>query len=177
MEALEQFGRQIVPRWIGTDEATLAAYLALLERIGPCVVVAHSQGGNFAFQAAQRRPDLVSALVALEPAATGDPQQADPLRDVPVLMVYGDFIADDPRWPEMRRRALAHAEAVRRAGGHVDVIDLPAHGIRGNTHMLMMERNNREIAALVRRWLQARGLEQAPAPAARAFGGGTPFAG
>ena len=69
--------------------------------------------------------------------------------------------------------------AAIRASGATPNADylLSAHGIRGNTHMLMMERNNREIAALVRRWLQARGLEQAPAPAARAFGGGTPFAG
>ena len=164
MEALEQFGRQLVPRWITTDEPTLAAYLALLERTGPCAIVAHSQGGSFAFQAAQRRPDLVRALVAIEPAATGDPQRAERLRDVPVLLVYGDFIADDPRWPEMRRRALAQADAVRRAGGQVEVIDLPAQGIRGNSHMLMMERNNREVAAVVRQWLQGCGLEQAPSP-------------
>jgi pimeloyl-ACP methyl ester carboxylesterase len=175
--ALEQFGRQLVPRWISTDEPTLAAYLALLERTGPSVIVAHSQGGNFAFRAAQQRPDLVRALVAIEPAATGDPQQADVLRDVPVLLVYGDFIEEDPRWPEMRRGAMAHADAVRRAGGHVDLIDLPAQGIRGNSHLLMMERNNREIAALVRTWLQARNLEQAPAPAGGAFGGWTAFAG
>jgi len=177
MEALEQFGRQLVPRWVTTDEPTFAAYLALLERVGPSVVVAHSQGGNFAFRAAQSRPDLVRALVAIEPAATGDPGRAAELRDVPLLLIYGDFIDDDPRWPEMRRRAVAYAEAVRGLGGQADVIDLPACGIRGNSHMLMMERNNREIAALVRRWLQAQRLEGEPAPADARFGGGEGFAG
>ena len=52
-------------------------------------------------------------------------------------------------------RALA---AVRAAGGSVDVVDLPAAGIRGNSHMIMMDRNSDEVAALVQDWLVARGL-------------------
>jgi pimeloyl-ACP methyl ester carboxylesterase len=157
-DALEQFGRQLSPRWTTTDEPTLRAYLELIERVGPCVIIAHSQGGNFAFRAAQARPDLVRALVAVEPSGVGDAAQARALRDVPVLMLYGDFIEQDPRWPQMRRRGVAFAESLRGRGGRADVIDLPARGIRGNSHMLMMERNNAEIAALIRDWLAERGL-------------------
>jgi pimeloyl-ACP methyl ester carboxylesterase len=160
LDALEQFGRQLAPRWVTTDEPTLAAYLALVERVGPCVIVAHSQGGNFAFRVAQARPDLVRALVAVEPAAVGDPARASELLVVPVLLLYGDFIEEDPRWPERRRRAVAYAADVRRAGGRVDVVDLPARGIPGNSHMLMMETNNDVIAALVREWLRGQGLER-----------------
>jgi hypothetical protein len=41
IEHLEQFGRQFVPRWTGTEDLTLEAYGALLEKIGPCVVIGH----------------------------------------------------------------------------------------------------------------------------------------
>jgi len=31
-------------------------------------------------------------------------------------------------------------------------------GIRGNSHMLMTDRNNLEVAALIQRWLEKQGL-------------------
>jgi hypothetical protein len=31
-------------------------------------------------------------------------------------------------------------------------------GIRGNSHLLMMDGNNQEIAALIQRWLERQGL-------------------
>jgi pimeloyl-ACP methyl ester carboxylesterase len=132
----------------------------LAERIGPCVILAHSQGGNFAFQAAQARPDLVRALVVVEPAGVGDPARAAAMREIPVLMLYGDFIDQDSRWPRLRQRGVDFATAVRAAGGRAEVLDLPAQGLAGNSHMMMMERNNADIAALIRQWLRERGLEQ-----------------
>jgi len=47
---------------------------------------------------------------------------------------------------------------VRAAGGSVDVVDLPAAGIKGNSHMLMMDKNNGEIADLIQKWLSDKGL-------------------
>jgi pimeloyl-ACP methyl ester carboxylesterase len=43
-----------------------ASYTALLDKIGPAIVVAHSQGGPFGWKLADSRPELVKALVALE---------------------------------------------------------------------------------------------------------------
>jgi pimeloyl-ACP methyl ester carboxylesterase len=152
------FMRQIVPRFTTTDALTLEAYLALLDRVGPSVVVAHSQAGLFGWRAAQERPDKVRALVLVEPAAVGDAAKVAALRGVPVLMVYGDYIAQDPRWPTIRANGVRFAEAVRAAGGSVDVVDLPERGIRGNSHMVMMDRNSDEVAGVVQEWLAARGL-------------------
>ena len=45
-----------------------AALITLLEHIGPVVLVAHSQAAHFVWPAAEARPDLVSAIVAVEPA-------------------------------------------------------------------------------------------------------------
>jgi hypothetical protein len=44
------------------------------------------------------------------------------------------------------------------AGGSVDVVDLPQAGIKGNSHMLMMDKNNAEVAALIQKWLEGKGL-------------------
>ena len=158
VEAYEQFVRQNVPRFTTTDDLTLDAYLALLDRVGPSVVVAHSQAGLFGWRAAQERPNLVRALVLIEPAAVGDPAKVAALAGVPVLMVYGDYITQDARWPTIRGNGVRFAEAVRAAGGSVDVVDLPERGIRGNSHMIMMDRNSDVVAALVQEWLVARGL-------------------
>jgi hypothetical protein len=38
------------------------------------------------------------------------------------------------------------------------VVDLPKAGIKGNSHMLMMERNNLQIADLIQGWLEKQGL-------------------
>jgi hypothetical protein len=80
------------------------------------------------------------------------------LAGVPVLMVFGDFIAQDARWPTIRGNGVRFAEAVRAAGGSVDVVDLPERGIMGNSHMVMMDRNSDQVAAVVQDWLVGRGL-------------------
>lgn len=157
-EQYRAFMRQVVARYLGTDEYVIAAYVALLERVGPSVVIAHSQGGAFAWQVAQRRPDLFRALVLVEPAGTGIADQAARLKDVPTMLMYGDYVEGDPRWSVIRRNARRFADAVRAAGGTVDDVDLPARGIRGNSHMIMMDRNSDAVAAVIQEWLAARGL-------------------
>jgi pimeloyl-ACP methyl ester carboxylesterase len=161
VEAYDNFARQFVPRWTTTDEPTIAAYTALVEKAGPAVLLFHSQAGGFGFPIAQRRPDKVKAIVAVEPAVAGNPALADRLKDIPILMLYGDFIARSPRWPRMRQFGVDFAEAVRAAGGQVDVVDLPAIGIRGNSHMMMMDRNNADVADIIQDWLVRRGFVDA----------------
>jgi len=158
VESYDNFMRQVVPRWTSTDEATIAAYTALVDKVCPCVILFHSQAGQFGFKVAQARPDKVKALVALEPAGVGDPKQAERLKAIPTLFVYGDYIAQDARWPQIRKNGVAFGEAIAQAGGAVEVVDLPQAGIRGNSHLVMMDRNNLEVAALIQRWLEKQGL-------------------
>ena len=79
---------------------------------------------------------------------------------IPVLVLYGDFIEPDARWTTIRRNNLAFADAVNKAGGKVEVIDLPKVGIRGNSHMVMMDKNSDEVAAYIQGWLERQGLFQ-----------------
>jgi pimeloyl-ACP methyl ester carboxylesterase len=120
--------------------------------------VAHSQGGGFAIQAARAAPHKVRALVLVEPANAEVDARAADMHGIPVLMIYGDGIERDPRWPAIRGKGVAFAQAVTDAGGTAEVLDLPAAGLYGNTHMLMMDRNNMEVAALINGWLASKAL-------------------
>jgi pimeloyl-ACP methyl ester carboxylesterase len=147
-----------VPRWTSTDAATIAAYTALADKVCPCVILFHSQAGQFGYKVAQARPEKIKALVAVEPAAVGDVELAGRLAGIPVLVLYGDFIENDPRWPTIRRNGIAFTDAVNKAGGKVEVIDLPKVGIKGNSHMIMMDKNSSEVAAYIQAWLERQGL-------------------
>ncbi|MBV8790826.1 MAG: esterase [Pseudolabrys sp.] len=158
VEGYDNFVKQIVPRWIDTDDAIIAAYTALVDKVCPCVILFHSQAGGFGFKVAQARPDKIKALVAVEPAVAGDVAKAGALKDIPVLIMYGDYIPQDSRWPKMRQLGLDYAEALRAAGGKVDVVNLPERGITGNSHMLMMDKNNAVTADIIQKWLAEKGF-------------------
>jgi pimeloyl-ACP methyl ester carboxylesterase len=161
-EGYENFVKQNVPRWTTTDDATIAAYIAEIDRIGPCIILFHSQAGSFGFKVAQARPDKVKALIAVEPAGVGDPARVDALKNIPTLFIYGDYIEQDSRWPKIRATGVAFADSIKAAGGTADVVDLPRVGIKGNSHMMMMDKNNTEIAALIQNWLEGKGLTKKP---------------
>ena len=63
----------------------------LLERIGPAILITHSQGGTHGWLWADARPELVKAIVAIEPS--GPPFQSTIVKDGPVKL-YG--ITDIP---------------------------------------------------------------------------------
>src|SRR5246127_82928 len=132
-EGYENFVKQREPRWTTIDDATVAAYIAEVDRVCPCIILFHSQAGTFGFKVAQARPDKVKALIAVEPAGTGDPAKVDVLKNIPTLYVYGDYIERDSRWPKMRANGVTFADAMKAAGASVDVVDLPKAGISGNS--------------------------------------------
>jgi pimeloyl-ACP methyl ester carboxylesterase len=70
------------------------AMLALIDRIGPSIVLVHSQGGPLGWLAADARPDAVRAVVAVEP--NGPPGRSirfvgapEWFKDGPVELPYG----------------------------------------------------------------------------------------
>ena len=67
--AFDQFFASQVPH-VSRGEAemlTRKACVALLEKVGPAILLVHSQSAGSAWGVADDRPDLVKALVALEP--------------------------------------------------------------------------------------------------------------
>jgi hypothetical protein len=160
LEGYDNFTKQGVPRWTSTDGPIIAAYIALVDKVCPCIVLAHSQGGPFAYQVAQARPDKVKALVLVEPAGIGDASKPAALKNTPSVSIYGDFIESDSRWPTIRANNMKFQDAIRAAGGSAELINLPSIGIKGNSHMMMMDKNSGDIAALIQKWLESKGFSQ-----------------
>jgi hypothetical protein len=50
--------------------------------------------------------------------------------------------------------ARAFIDSTAAAGGDATLIRLPEIGITGNSHMMMLERNNLQIARLIIDWLK-----------------------
>lgn len=148
-----------VPRWISTDEAVLAAYLKLVERVGPCIIVATSQGASFAGRVAEAHHELVKGLVLVEPAQSGSGERLPEGFRVPLLSLFGDFIDTDPRWVQNRESCLRYVEAIKARGGVASLVDLPKIGMPGNTHLMPVEKNNADVAILIHRWLSETVLE------------------
>jgi pimeloyl-ACP methyl ester carboxylesterase len=153
--AFDRFMRQSVPRWAGNDAATQAAYNELARLHGPFVIVAHSQGCNFAFQMALAQPAQVRAIVALEPsgfAQVDDPTLAR-LQRIPHLFVWGDHLDSHPLWTQLRPRLRDYRQRLQAQGVQVDEWDLPALGVGGNSHLLMMDDNSDTLAGAIHQWL------------------------
>jgi len=200
LPAIESFEKQ---QFLNRD-----ALIALFEKIGPGILLVHSQAGAFAWPVADARPDLVRAILAIEP--NGPPVHGvefigapDWFKEGPVSNTYGitsvplsyapavksaaelsfvkDEKADGPglvtcwkqkeparQLPNLQKmpvlvltsEASYHApydhctvKYLQQAGIKPSVIKLAGLNIHGNSHVMMLEKNNKEIAAVIAAWL------------------------
>src|ERR1700704_853688 len=184
---------------VETQTRNRDAGAALLDKIGPAIVLTHSQSGSFGWLIADARPRLVKAIVALEPAGppfentingTGkgrawgptdipiayDPPVKDPgeiavereakadgpdlfvcwmqkaparqlvnLKNIPVMIMAGEA---------SYKQAYDHCPSkyLAQAGVKTEYIRLQDKGIYGNGHMVMIEKNNLDIAKVIDEW-------------------------
>jgi pimeloyl-ACP methyl ester carboxylesterase len=159
-EAYGQFMKQGVPRWVTTDEQIINAYIALVDKICPCVVLVHSQSGSFGYKVLEARPDKVKALVAIEPTLAGDKNKIALVKGTPILTIIGDNAKDHPRWKNIRQSSVDYAAAFKAGSGDFTLVDLPDAGIKGNSHLMMMDKNSDQIAGMIQTWLVAKGLSE-----------------
>ncbi|MEJ2751455.1 MAG: hypothetical protein P8169_02030, partial [Chloroflexota bacterium] len=129
------------------------ALVALLEQIGPSILLVHSAAGSVGVEILRRRPELVSAVVMIEPV--GSPTDPIAVKSLfagkPYVAVFGDHF--EVRKMQGRYEAcLETARIIKESGGLAEMIYLPELGVRGNTHLLMQDANNREIAERVIAW-------------------------
>jgi pimeloyl-ACP methyl ester carboxylesterase len=189
------------------QELNTAGLVALLEKIGPAILLVHSQAGAFGWPVADARPDLVKAILAIEPNGppvhdvqfTGAPdwfkyggvalsygiadvpltysppvKDASELRfiqqgkpDAPDLVRCYEQIEPARQLPNLKKmpvlvvtsEASYHApydhctvKYLHQAGVNASWLKLADHGIHGNSHMMMVEKNNRQISALIIAW-------------------------
>ncbi len=162
LEALDQYLQQLVPNsetaLQGGAANTVNALAALLDRIGPAVVVVHSQSGVYGIDLVRKRAQRVLALISIEGGCEGlTPGDASAhFTKVPFVSVWGDNSvgAKGTVNGDKRRNACAQgANTIKAAGGRASLLMLPDIGIPGNSHMLMMDRNNLQIADVLRKWI------------------------
>ncbi len=184
------------------------AIIALLEKIGPAILVTHSQSGAFAWPIVDQRPDLVKANIAVEP--NGPPVREAAFKGAPdwfgesqrdkafglgeVPLAYDPPVTADSRLAFVRQdkadkpdymRCWRQQEPARKlpnlakvptliltseasyhapydhctvaylaqAGVKSTFIRLDEVGVKGNGHMMMLEKNNMAIAAVMAQWL------------------------
>lgn len=185
-----------------TDESNRDDLIMLLDRIGPAILLTHSRSGPFGWLVADARPNLVRAILAVEPsgppfmdvpplAATTklgrpwglsnaklrfDPPADDPASLAPTVQPSIDGPDAEPCWLPGAKRSLPALARVpilivtSEAGYHArydqctvrflaqsdvapDHIKLAEVGIHGNGHMMMLEKNNEQIAKVMTDWL------------------------
>jgi pimeloyl-ACP methyl ester carboxylesterase len=183
-----------------TQQRNKDAGAALLDRIGPAIVLTHSQSGAFGWLIADARPKLVKAVIAIEPAGppfeatiigTGKARAFGPT-DIPItydppvaspseIAIEREAKPDGPDlfacWMQkaparqlvnlkgipmviMAAEASYHqvydhctTKYLSQAGVSTEYIRLQDKGIRGNGHMVMIEKNNLDIAHLIDEWV------------------------
>lgn len=187
--ALEQFFRQMAPNAGPYDaDVNTNAVVSLFEKIGPGVLVTHSQSGGLGWRTLLRSRN-VKAIASYEPGGDFVFPEGDapppvtlgsrtvtprtvPLSDfltftkIPIVIYYGDNIPETPsanpgqeQWRAFRVIARQWRDAVNTHGGDVTLVDLPALGIRGNTHFPMSDLNNVQIADLLATFLSRKKLD------------------
>jgi pimeloyl-ACP methyl ester carboxylesterase len=157
IQAQAEFWKQMVPDWNGslpTPNPTVGDLSILAARLGRTVLISHSESGIFPFQAAARSRQGISAIVAVEPGkCPATDSGLSPYIATPILVLWGDNVETSPRWAPRLEKCRAFVRAIQKLGGNAELLELPKIGIRGNTHMLMQDDNNLQIADLLIGWL------------------------
>jgi hypothetical protein len=76
-----------------------------------------------------------------------------PYKSAPILVLFGDNTAESSMWGPIVTACRAYVAALRAAGGRAEIVVLPEIGVKGNSHMLMQDLNNLQIADLLIDWI------------------------
>lgn len=187
MQAVDQFMQHLVPTVSDNPEVITGALIALLERIGPAILVTHSQSGLFGWLTGARCAH-VKGIVSYEPGFVFQQGQVPPpialykgamtagttitaaefmrLAEIPIQVVYGDNIPKEPI-PDLvadgrRAQIIASklfAAALATQGGDANILHLPDVGLLGNSHFMFSDLNNIAVADALSSFLNTKGLD------------------
>lgn len=121
-------------------------------------VVAYEPGG-FVFPESEV-PDRIDGLTGGVDGTPISMEQFKELTEIPIVLYFGDYIPETPsenlgdeNWRVRLQMARRFVETINRHGGNATLVELPKIGIYGNTHFLMQDLNNTELAKLLNEWL------------------------
>ena len=167
--AVDELSKQAVPDvsfgGVPTPNPTLKALSDLASQVNGAVLMGHSQSGSFPLAAALLNPAVAKGLVLVEPG--GCPpnytdEQIKTLATLPILVIFGDYrdtptgLPTFPTWQARFEGCQALIGRITKAGGQAEMLAPPERGIRGNSHMIMQDKNNLQIADLILQWIDER---------------------
>jgi pimeloyl-ACP methyl ester carboxylesterase len=168
LEAAHELSKQSIPDLNAGLPAPNPSFSALSELAGKLerpVLIGHSQGARIPTPTALIDPQRFSGLILIEPGNCTKPtgpqlsdEQIVKLATVPILVVFGDHLDMPtglplPTWQDNFNDCQAFISRVKAAGGNAQMLHPPQLGIKGNSHMLMQDKNNLRIADLLIGWI------------------------
>jgi predicted esterase len=162
--AIDELSKQAVPDMFRgtTSTSTIKALSELAAQLNGAVVMGHSQSGVFPLAATLLNPAVMKGLVLVEPGSCPATYTADEIKalaSVPILIVFGDHrdnptgIPALPNWQARFELCQALIGRIKSAGGQAEMLAPPDRAIRGNSHMIMQDKNNLQIADLILKWI------------------------
>ena len=175
-ETLNQYFRFMTPNTGPFDMNVVSdGVAALFKKVGPAssspIRRAAGRAGSLPSKAKTSRRSSPSSPAAASYSPNTVQGAAVPLSQfmaltrIPILVIYGDNIPDHPMdlpaqdsWRARLRMARLWRDTVNKYGGNVIVVRPPDIFIRGNTHFAFSDLNNAQIADLVSKFLDEKGL-------------------
>ena len=166
VDAASELSKQSVPDLLGTSRANNPNWKALSDLAGQldgAVLVTHSQSGPYPLESALINADGIRAIVMVEPGTCNAKVHTDEeiarLAKTPILILFGDYLTADtklpgPSWQDRFDDCRAFKKRVDAVDGDVRLLATPETGTRGNSHMMMMDQNNLQIADLILDWVE-----------------------
>ena len=164
VEAVDDLSRQAIPDFntvLPTPNPNIAAMANLAAQVNGAVLLGHSQTGSLPLDAALANPNAVKAAILVEPggcrATRWTDEEIATLATKPILVVFGDNLDAQTgtivNWRNQYNDCQAFIARVNAAGGAAEMLHPPDLGIRGNSHMIMQDRNSHQIADLILSWI------------------------
>jgi hypothetical protein len=168
---VNEFYKQLIPDLNGflgssyppTPNPTYNNLSTLAIQTGGAVIIGHSESGFFPENAALVSTKKIRGMVSIEPGGsctTTNPStlpltqaQINTLATIPTLILFGDHVANSG-FAGAYASCVDYTHKIRAAGGDITFIHLPAIGIHGNSHMMMLDKNNLVVADVIRTWMK-----------------------
>jgi hypothetical protein len=161
IQAVDELYKQMIPDLNSTlpnPNPTWKQMAALGVKLKGAVLMGHSESGFFPEEAALIDPSGIKGIISIEqPCRALSAAEIGSLTKIPTLVIFGDHLNDVTGGPANWAQSLAgcqmFVDQLKKAGGDAEMMHLPALGIKGNSHMLMQDRNSDQIADLIIKWL------------------------
>jgi pimeloyl-ACP methyl ester carboxylesterase len=161
IESVDELYKQMIPDLNSTlpsQNPTWKSMAALAVKLRGAILMGHSESGFFPEQAALIDPSGIRGIISIEmPCATLTAAQMATLSKIPILIMFGDHLSDVSggiaNWPNSFDGCQKFVDQMKSAGGDAEMMSLPKLGIHGNSHMLMQDKNNLQLADLILNWI------------------------